>query len=328
MLDMGVNTLSASTSFNDINLQISYAMDDSSAWITFLSGALTIGLVTLGIALIVLNQLDSRRKNCILIEYIGFPEGVHGHAREGLGHKFLSQNLIQSPIHICDSNEKQVFEISSVIERAQRQIKTYGAKENHPIFAGVAPVPYLIHAGHEWGNHQFIDVMDYKRGESEKQSSWHMNGDIDDLRPLKCTTIPEETFEDKEIIVGIALSMPLDVDSMREEFSGQDMYIIQVDDDDMELDNVCSAQMQSRFAKEIINKITKISKKYPKLERMNLFVTGQASLVFRLGTQLRQNHMPVIVIYQYDRTARTKHNWGIELHCNQENKIIKPALAT
>lgn len=199
--------------------------------------------------------------------------------------------------------------------------ETLNNAKKHILYGGVAPVPMVATAGHIVSNMQDVHVGDWSR----KKKKWHFNNEFDDGEELVFKVEGNERKDASTVSIAISFSIPADLVTINKEFPDSPLHVVTVKQPKLKYDSLCSKDKQDRFAIEILEFINNnIIPEYPNLNLINLFVTAQASFVFRLGSVLHQGHLPRILFHHFDRDSDgKKHPWGVLLNDNKQGyKVV------
>jgi len=208
------------------------------------------------------------------------------------------ENICRLPLFIKDSGE------------------TLNNAKKHILYGGVAPVPMVATAGHVISNMQDVNVGDWDR----EKRKWHFNSEFDDKETLNFEEINNKCFQSKRVAIVISLSIPIRLNFIENDFSDDAIYKVTYESGEHKYDNACSSKKQARLAKSILEFINnEVLPSYPNLEQFDVFVSAQASFVFRIGSVLNQGHLPRIVFYHFDPNSEgKKHPWGVVLNDNKQ----------
>ena len=190
--------------------------------------------------------------------------------------------------------------------------KTLNNAKKHILYGGVAPVPMVALAGHVISNMQNVHVGDWDR----EKGKWHFNTDFDDGEKLKFEKIRIKSFEVTRVAIAMSFSIPIRMNLIEGEFPENAVYKVSFKSEKHGYDIACSALKQMRLAKDILEFINNdIIPRYPNLDQIDMFITGQTSLVFKVGSMLNQGHLPKIVFHHFNpKSEKAKHPWGVVLN--------------
>lgn len=217
-----------------------------------------------------------------------------------------------------DKNEldKQLEHICRIPTFLNDSGHTGNNAKKHIAYGGVAPVPMLAAAGHVISNMQNVHIGDWERQEKR----WHFNSQFDDAEELVFRVEGNDKEDAKCISFAVSFSIPMNLNCIQEEFPDCPLHVVTLEAGEHRYDRLCSEDKQNRLAITILEFINNnVIPNHPNLVEINMFVTAQASFVFRLGTVMNQGHLPRIVFHHFNPNSATKkHPWGIVLNDNTQ----------
>lgn len=208
--------------------------------------------------------------------------------------------------------EAQLQNIHRLPQYIQDSGNTLNNAKKHILYGGVAPVPMVAAAGHIISNMQNVYVGDWDR----EKKKWHFNNEFDDGELLKFEEVDSKGYEATALTIAISLSIPIRKNVIQDEFSENALIEVTYALGNYKYDNASSSEKQERLAKSILEFInSNIIPNYPNLEKLDILITAQASLVFRIGSVLNQGHLPKIVFHHFNpKSENKKHPWGVVLN--------------
>ena len=253
-----------------------------------------------------------RKRTCLAIEHLSFPNCSPGLMRQAIPKELLHYNQQNLHVHTEKNDPNDHFQlIKTELEHADRRVKQGEAENWFPIYGAIAHVPMVAYAGHQWGSRRPVTVMDFKR-ETKK---WHNNDGLDDGEKLQFTNLPTPGQKNQEICLCVELSIKLDDFAMDKDFAGIPRYYVKYPNEVLGIDLLSSTEKQERYTVAIGDYLNNLIKRHDHISKIHLFVTAQSSFVFRLGKLIHQPHFPDVLIHQYDRDgSETKHPWSVRLN--------------
>lgn len=179
-------------------------------------------------------------------------------------------------------------------------------------YAGLAPVPLLVAAGHAITSRQDCLVLDMKRG-----SGWHSLDAPDDDEALIVDPPTDEISNDLALI--LSFSAEVTEQQIPPTLVGR-AYRIRLAQG-AGVDSLASDVKQKRLANALYTLMANLKATHPELTVVHLFIAAQASFCFRLRTILTESVHPSIAIYHYVPSAST-YTWGVSLQTGREPCII------
>ena len=233
-------------------------------------------------------------------------------------------SIIHKGSHQTDSLDELKYQLDNIC-RLPQFIKDCGETLNNAkkniLYGGVAPVPMVATAGHIISNMQDVHIGDWDR----EKRKWHFNNEFDDGEELNFEEIDNKGFQTKRVALAISLSIPIRLNMIEEEFGKNALYKVTYESGKHEYDNACSSTKQARLVKNILEFINNVViPNYSNLEQLDIFITAQASFVFRLGSVFNQAHLPKIVFHHFNpNNEAKKHPWGVILNDNTQGyKVV------
>ncbi|AIY66114.1 SAVED domain-containing protein [Pseudoalteromonas piratica] len=187
--------------------------------------------------------------------------------------------------------------------------------KKHIAYGGVAPVPMLAAAGHVISNMQNVHIGDWER----QKKRWHFNSQFDDGEELVFHVDGDDNADAESVSLAVSFSIPVNLKCIHDEFSESPLHVVTLPSGEHKYDRLCSEEKQDRLAIAILEFINnKLIPNYSNLGEINVFVTAQASFIFRLGSVMNQGHLPRVIFHHYDRNRDgAKHPWGVVLNDNE-----------
>lgn len=170
-------------------------------------------------------------------------------------------------------------------------------------FAGLGPGPLLAAAGFLVSNKNGIKVWDYDRDAKHLDDHWYQ---LD--KPATKTQFIEEGVEaacGPEVNLVISITFEVARNSIKD--VGPDNLIILRSEplgNDRLPNNTQQVEFQSRI-RRLLNELTNKG-----VTRVNIYMSCQASLYFRVGQQIDGNH-PDVAFYQFTPDEEDIFSWGI-----------------
>lgn len=316
-------------SFGELGAQIFSAQFPVDQWgITFTIGGGDTGIFILlfavSMALLIYGEYREKKEaddsQLIAVRHMGLVDHGIDDIRNYLPK--MIKRIRPQPFSILHTNSHQTNDIGELeaqlqnICRLPQSIKDSGNTLNnakkHIVYGGVAPVPMVATAGHIISNMQNVHVGDWDR----EKKKWHFNNEFDDGESLKFEEIDSKGYEATAVTLAISLSIPIRKNVIQDEFSENALVEVTYASGEHKYDNACSSEKQERLAKSILEFINNnIIPNYPNLEKLDILITAQASLVFRIGSVLNQGHLPKIVFHHFNPKSKSKkHPWGVVLN--------------
>lgn len=211
-----------------------------------------------------------------------------------------------------DELEKQLEHICRIPTFLSDTGQASNNAKKHIAYGGVAPVPMLAAAGHVISNMQNVYIGDWER----QRKRWHFNSQFDDGEELVFHVDGDDNADAESVSLAVSFSIPVNIKCIHDEFSESPLHVVTLESGEHKYDRLCSEEKQDRLAITILEYINNtLIPNYSNLVEINVFVTAQASFVFRLGSVMNQGHLPRIIFHHYDRDREgAKHPWGVVLN--------------
>ena len=297
--------------------------------VAYISFFLGVALVLIGVAWEILRyrneQLALSRNNIIVVEVRGLRDVGGTSLADSVSSVYkgkqrsifvdLCQNVIdgeiinpKSSLNKLTAITHQVDQITSGVDRSDITM----------VYGGLAPVPFSFLTGVLLDDESRIETFDWDRNIGH----WRNLSESDDNKRFGSNIIEGSIVPgEPEIILAISVSYKVNIDSVRNQFSG--LPIVHMELQDGDFDSHWSEEKQAELGKQFLAKLAEIEAFGVK--KIHIFVAAPNSLVFRFGKLYDKRNMPEVVVYQYKRGGIPEYPWGVIMPVSN---IAEPALVS
>lgn len=194
--------------------------------------------------------------------------------------------------------------ISNVRTEIQSRVRHMDKQDTTIVYGGLASVPFTFLAGQLIDDEHKTLIMDWDRGASHWRE---LNGD--EVVVLPAISGVEQAIGQEEVIIGIAISYPLEMDAIKT--LHPDLPVISFSSDNFKPDNHWNAEQQATWVDAITGIIRQLCNGETK--KLHVFIAAQSSVVFNIGRSFDNRLYPETLVYQYDRNTEIKYPWGLRV---------------
>lgn len=116
----------------------------------------------------------------------------------------------------------------------------------------------------------------------------------------------------KDIVIKIGITYPIsDSDLVGHGLEGLNSYYLYLEKPQRNV--LTSLNQLNEYQKNFRDMLDYVNRRFPNIERIHLFYSGQPSLAYRLGSAISPRMDAEIIVYNYVRAAYPKYNWAINL---------------
>jgi hypothetical protein len=203
--------------------------------------------------------------------------------------------------HALREQEKFVQRISNSLD---------GSSDKEVAYFGLAHIPLMILLGFQIADKSSVKFFEWNQGKLR----WDEIGSNNNVFPSlieeeELLQSPEET---KEVVVKIGLTFPIpNSDLTGLNLDGLNSFYLHLDPPHRNA--IIGVEQLDTYKEEFRRLLDKILQKYPNLQRVHLFYSGQPSFAYRLGSALTERMDKEIIAYNYVGSSNPKYNWAINL---------------
>lgn len=206
-------------------------------------------------------------------------------------------------IHALKEQEKLVDRISKRID---------GSADIEVAYMGLAHIPLVMLLGYQLSDK--ISPVFYEWNENKwnwEQIKSKPTHEIDTLHLIERNT-SQNNETAKEVVVKIGLTYPIgEADIQELQLENLDSYYLYLDPN--KRNAIKSLEQLQSYKITFRTLLDQINQRYPYLETVHLFYSGQPSLAYILGSSISSRMDVDILIYNHIRMEKPKYKWAIKL---------------
>lgn len=215
--------------------------------------------------------------------------------------------------HALREQEKAVERISLRID---------GSSDIEVAYLGLAHIPLTVLLGYQISDK--VDAAFYEWNQNDPK--WEVIESDTDISFPTLFRNANDTLQDvqstKEIVLKVGITYPIPDEDI------QELYLHNLNSYYLHLNPphrnaVVSLEQLKAYKKVFRDLLDEINQKYPNLQRIHLFYSGQPSLAYTLGSAITSRMDNEIWIYNHTRTTSPKYKWSIRLPTKEKPIEVK-----
>ncbi|QSD21932.1 SAVED domain-containing protein [Pectobacterium brasiliense] len=260
---------------------------------------------------------DLNKRDIALVCAYGF-EGIDPRAAEKMLSARERTKILPVDFKAFDSRNKNEILENSVFHRRIIKDRVYHSEATQAYVAALGSVPYLYMIGSFMRDgHLPLKLFDFDRS----KNCFHPLDDVPtgaklvkkfDGKKVESSSVVKPN-ENGRIALAISFTMEIQNSELPAEFYGHALHT-QLNTG-FRFDNLPAEDEQAEIAKELSFIISELKKS---AEEVHLFVSAQASLVFRLGSLYQEGLHGVINIWSWNSSLNT-YDWNLSIDSKSVN---------
>ena len=194
--------------------------------------------------------------------------------------------------------------LTSLSADLRRRESGFDRRDLSLVYGGLAPVPFTFLTGVILDDEGAITIFDWDR----HAEAWReLDGADDGKRFL--ASMPDLALQQdaNEIALTVSVSYDIIMDDVRTCVG--DMPIVQLKLEDGSPECHWSEEKQRALGRQFLDTAIDLSNRG--VRRIHLFLAAQNSVAFRFGRLYDKRNLPEVIVYQYQRHAKSPYPWGV-----------------
>ncbi|AKA44349.1 SAVED domain-containing protein [Paenibacillus polymyxa] len=301
--------------YNDhFNRNMPYPVDSSQVWNVLLSLLAGGSLIVLAIYFYFRTKNREKLKPMLLIQHSSIQMISYSNINKDLSDYNLEQyplNQLEEfksmdRVHIYHALREQEKTINRIASRID------GSSGVEVAYMGLAHIPVTMLLGYQLSDKS--SPMFYEWNQNEliwEQIESKPNFKFPILFLEKKDT-QQEIQSTREVVVKIGITYPIGDEDIQElQFQNLNSYYLHLNPPHRNA--VISSEQLKTYKKNFRDLLDQINQRYPQLQTIHLFYSGQPSLAYTLGSAISSRMDVDIWIYNHVRNESPKYKWGIKL---------------
>lgn len=201
-------------------------------------------------------------------------------------------------------------EQDKIVERISKRID--GSVDVEVAYLGLAHIPLVMLLGYQLSDK--ISPMFYEWNQNKwnwEQIKSKPNHEIEILHLTERNT-SQNTETTKEVVLKIGVTYPIGEEDIQElQLENLNSYYLRLDPH--KRNAITSLEQLQSYKNTFRTLLDQINQRYPYLETIHLFYSGQPSLAYTLGSSISSRMDVDILIYNHVRIENPKYKWAIKL---------------
>lgn len=278
--------------------------------------AVCVGFVLIGIGLILLyfmKRKEKTKKHSLLqLNHSSIESAVYNNMDE----VFSEYNIDVFPLNqAVEMKELSIPNLQHALREQEKTVEKVISRLNDVpnmeiAYLGLAHIPLVMLMGYQIADKAKCKLFEW----NQNDFSWNSLREKSIYPPL--FLIKEDTIqpieETTEVIIRIGVTYPIpktDLDGLNLEHLNS--YYMHLETPRRNV--IESIEQLNDYQKEFRLLLDEINQRYPKLEKIHLFYSGQPSLAYRLGSSISPRMDKDIWIYNNVKSAYPQYKWALKL---------------
>ncbi|MFD1348607.1 SAVED domain-containing protein [Oceanobacillus caeni] len=200
-------------------------------------------------------------------------------------------------------------EQGKIVQRILNRLE--GSDDIELAYLGLAHIPLVLLIGYQIADKSNGLFFEW----NQDKLVWENIEDGKGIYPallIEKNELTQSLGESKEVIIKIGITYPIEDTDLRglglESLNSYYLYI-----DPPHRNAIISKEQLHVYKEKFRRLLDEINQKFPQLNRIHLFYSGQTSLAYRLGSAISSRMDAEIKVYNYVKKSFPKYNWAITL---------------